>query len=148
MLVAATQLAPGPDPDVNVCRAAGLVEMAALEGAELVLLPELFAVPPEAPVALVERALQMADGWLTAGMLRLAQRAACLIAFGYPELCNDGAVRSSLGVVGPAGHQMTFQKVNLFGWDNLWGTGSDLSPGIVASPLARLGALIGRDCYN
>ena len=148
MRVAAVQLhPPSEDVDLQLAHAASMVRLAALAGAKLVLLPELSAVPVDLPSQKMAMCSQTAGGYITQKFIRLAQECNCIIAFGYPELHN-GTLKNSVGVVGPSGHMGNAQKVNLFGWDNMWATPSEVSQPIVALPSTRIGVLIGRDVMN
>lgn len=148
MRVAAVQLhPPGNDLELQLAHAASMVRLSALAGAELVLLPELSGLPVDCPPNIVECASQTCDGYLTQRFIRLAQECDCIIAFGYPELHN-GTLKNSVGVVGPMGHMGNAQKVNLFGWDNVWATGAEVHHPVIALPTMRIGVLIGRDIVN
>lgn len=148
MRAAAIQLhPPGPDPNLQFVHAASMVRLAASSGAELIVLPELSALPVDSKQDEVAAASQTFDGFLTSRFSRLAQECNCIIAFGYPELHN-GSLKNSFGVVGPSGHMSNAQKANLFGWDNTWALGSELTNPILALPTMRIGILIGRDVMN
>lgn len=148
MRAAAIQLhPPGVDLDLQLAHAASMVRIAAAGGAELVLLPELSGLPIDCPPDLVARSSQVCNGFLTQRFIRLAQECNCIIAFGYPEL-HDGCLKNSVGVVTPNGHLGNSQKVNLFGWDNLWATPSSVCAPVIALPHARIGILVGRDVMN
>jgi predicted amidohydrolase len=124
-----------------------MVRLASTAGADLVLLPELSALPVDCPPDMIAMSAQTCDGFLTQRFIRLAQESNCMIAFGYPELHN-GTLKNSFGVVGPSGHMGNVQKVNLFGWDNTWAEPASIMHPILALPTMRIGVLIGRDVMN
>lgn len=148
MRVASVQLVLSDRPEENLSLGFGLAHEAALAGAELVLLPELFCVPVEASPEEVCACAQNVDGWLTRMAIELARSAGIVLAFGYPE--NDaGVLRSSLVAVGPRGVLSNARKVNLFGWDNLWALSAEpCDPRSFSMPALRVSSLVGRDVMN
>ncbi len=114
MRVAAVQLTSTTDRDANLAAAGALVERAATQGAELVVLPELFnllgsreelragAEPLDGPTITWAAELALAHGlWLVAGSIA-ERRGSGRIANTSCLLGPDGAVRA------------TYRKVHLF----------------------------------
>jgi len=106
--VAATQMECGPDTDANVARAEGLVRQAAAQGAQIVLLQELFETPyfckdtDRAHFSLA----RPADGHPTlARMRRLARELKLVLPVSFFERAGD-AYYNSLALIDADGRDL------------------------------------------
>jgi predicted amidohydrolase len=118
--VAGIQLAGVPgDVEANVAHAIALIERAAAEGAEYVLLPELYALFPAArdgrPTDEIRAEAQPVDGPLTARLQQTADRLGVHIAAGMSERRGD-EVYNSLVLIEPGGVAGAYAKRALVAW--------------------------------
>lgn len=119
MRVAAVQLCSGADKDRNLEVAAGLIERAAHEGADLVALPEMFNVLGSG--AVLRAGAEPLDGptsqWAAA---RAAEHGITLVAGTFIERppageSGDDRNRNTCCVYGPDGARLaTYRKIHLF----------------------------------
>jgi len=116
MRAAAIQTTAGPDRDTNLDAAGLLVEEAAADGAELVVLPEYFAVAGSPAVlrAGAETLEGATVGWASALAARLAIH---LVAGSFPEAArgDDGRLSNTSCLLGPDGALLAaYRKIHLF----------------------------------
>jgi len=130
----------------NVGRTIELIEMAAAQGARLIVLPELansgyvFASREEA-FALAE---EVPHGPTSRAWMDVARRHGLHLVAGINE--RDGqALYNAAVVVGPTGHVGTFRKVHLWAAENLFFEPGNLGFPVFKTPLGRLGTFI---CYD
>ena len=116
MRVAAIQLHCSADHDDNLARAAALVGEAAGQGAELVVLPELFASLGR--TAAMRAAAEPLDGPTTARAAALARRhQISIVAGSFVERDGDQLFNTSC-LIGPTGGLLAdYRKVHLFDVD-------------------------------
>ncbi|HEV2220823.1 MAG TPA: carbon-nitrogen hydrolase family protein [Casimicrobiaceae bacterium] len=117
MRVAAVQMTSGADVGVNLRQAEGLVDAAAREGAELVLLPENFGLMGLHARDKLAAQEEDGDGIQQAFLARSAQRNRQYVIGGSVPLRSrdPGRVRQSLLVYGPDGTRVArYDKIHLF----------------------------------
>ena len=155
--VAMVQMVSGPDLQSNLLQAAGWIAKAAADGAQLILLPENFAVFNAAQ--LLERGLDelTAEGPIRRFVAEQArQHNVWIVAGSIPVVSEDGKrVRSACIVVDEQGvEQARYDKIHLFDVDVSDCQGSyresdQIEPGdavvLVDTPVGRLGLTI---CYD
>lgn len=114
MRVAAVQTTAGPDRDENLEAADRLVGSAADEGAELVVLPELFSVAGS-PDHLRGQAEDGCGPTMTWAADLAARRRIHLLAGSYPEQAGDGRVFNTSCLFDTSGSVVAaYRKVHLF----------------------------------
>lgn len=130
----------------NVEKSLRLIEEAADEGAQLVVLPELansgyvFESREEA----FELAEPIPDGPAVRAWMEVARRRGLYLSAGIAE--REGtALYNSAAIVGPEGHVGTFRKVHLWNEENLFFEPGNLGFPVFKTPIGRLGAII---CYD
>lgn len=130
----------------NLARSIELVEQAAAQGAQLVVLPELantgymFESRQEA-FALAET---VPDGPSAQAWIALAQRLGIYLVAGIAERSGDRLYNAAL-IAGPAGYLGTYRKLHLWGDENLFFEPGDLGLPVFHTELGRLGVAI---CYD
>ena len=153
--VAAIQMVSTPDPAENRRAAERRVLEAAASGAQLVLLPEYWAILGHRETDKVDHAEAPGDGPLQAFMSELSARAGVWLLGGTIPLQSReaGKVLNSLLAYAPDGTQAArYDKIHLFGFNR--GTesfdesrtilpGSEI--GLLETPFARIGLSI---CYD
>ena len=155
MRIAGVQMASGPNVEGNLNEAARLIAMAVEQGAQLVVLPENFAIMgmnERDKVALRE---PDGDGAIQAFLAATAKRHGIWLAGGSVPLVSShaGKIRSACLIYDDKGRRAArYDKIHLFGFE----MGSEsyreertIEPGsdvvTVDSPLGRLGLSI---CYD
>ena len=130
----------------NVQRSLGLIEEAAVNGAHLLVMPELcnsgyvFDSREEA-FALAE---EIPNGPTCRSWTEAAQKHGLHIVAGINE--RDGqALYNAAVVIGPSGHVGTFRKVHLWNEENLFFERGNLGFPVFRTPLGRIGTFI---CYD
>ena len=116
-LVAAIQTSSGDDIERNLDVIAGFVEAAKSEGAELVVLPECFALMPKNSEQLRRSAEVHGEGKIQDFMAQLSRRVKLWIIAGSLPLCSDDAARvfNSLLVYDDNGANVArYDKIHLF----------------------------------
>ncbi len=153
--VAALQTVSGGDLNDNLAAAAGLLAEAAAQGAQLIALPEYFALLSPDETAKVRACEAPGEGPIQRFLADAARRHGVWIVGGTLPLCANtpARVRNSVLVFNAAGEQMArYDKIHLFGFDN-GGERYDESRTIEAgdapvaldSPFGRLGLSV---CYD
>jgi predicted amidohydrolase len=115
--VALLQMQTGPDRDENLAKAEDLLTVAAGEGADLAVLPEMFAIPYTTELMLRYR--EPLDGE-TAAMLRAAAAANHISILGgtFPEAREDGRCHNTSLFVDASGEvRGIYRKTHLFDVD-------------------------------
>jgi predicted amidohydrolase len=131
--------------DAMIDRLAALLDGGALEGTDLLVLPELWT-SGYFDAAAVTGATEPADGPWQTRMADLARAHRLAMAFGYPE--RDGAQRyNSVRLVGADGaNLMSYRKVNLWGdYERALFAAGDSPSGIATVRGWRIGFSI---CYD
>jgi len=130
----------------NLARSIELVEMAAAQGAQLVVLPELantgymFESREEA-YALAE---PVPEGRSSQAWIALAQRLGIYLVAGISERAGGRLYNSAL-VTGPDGYLGTYRKLHLWGDENLYFEAGDRGLQVFDTELGRIGVAI---CYD
>jgi len=145
--IACVQMAPViGDVDANRSRSLQLIEQAAAQGAQLVVLPELtnsgyvFANRQEA-FALAE---PLPDGPTAQAWTALAQRLGIYLVAGIAEHAGDRLYNSAL-VTGPQGYIGTYRKLHLWDEENQFFEPGNLGLPVFHTELGCLGVAI---CYD
>jgi N-carbamoylputrescine amidase len=130
----------------NVRRTLELVQRAAMQGARLIVLPELcnsgyvFESREEA-FALAE---QVPNGPTCTAWTEIAHAHGLHLVAGITE--RDGpTLYNAAVVIGPSGHVGTFRKVHLWNEENLFFEPGNLGFPVFRTPLGRIGTFI---CYD
>jgi len=140
LAVAAIQMdAPVGAVEANLARAAALVEQAAAQGAQLVVLPELFGCGYE----YTDRNLTLVeplDGPTGTWICRMAQRLGIHLTGSFPaRMAGSNYIVAMLAA--PDGRQWVYRKVHVALWENAYfARGAD--PVIADTSLGRIGLLI------
>jgi len=133
--------------EANRAAAAAAVEQAAVEGAELVVLPELCDSGYVFRDAAEARSL--ATPVTGSPTLRewqaLSRRYATTIAGGFCELGEDGLIYNSAALVGPDGVLAVYRKAHLWDAEKLVFTPGEAPPPVASLPFGRVGLMI---CYD
>ena len=153
--VAAAQMVSTPHPADNCETAARLVRQAAAAGAQLVLLPEYWAVLGGNEQDKVEIAESAGDGPLQNFLANLARECGIWLLGGTLPLKShqSGKVLNSLMAYAPDGTLASrYDKIHLFGFtrgDESYDESRTIVPGsevaVLETPLARVGLSI---CYD
>lgn len=155
MKVAAIQMVSTPAPAHNMARARQLVEEAARQGAQMVLLPEYWPVLGMRETDKLDVAEQVGEGPLQEFMSQLAQDTGIWLIGGTVPLAasQPGKVLNTCLVFNPAGESVArYDKIHLFGFSK--GTESydesrtivaGSSVGSFASPMGKVGLSV---CYD
>ena len=155
--IAAVQMVSGPEVAANLATAGRLVEAAAGQGAQLVVLPEYFPIIGADDDARVRAA--ETDGDITAPVQRFladtAKRLGIWLVGGSIPLKSSlpGKMKNTSVVYSPAGERVArYDKIHLFGFqkgDEKYDEASFIEPGreivTVDTPFARIGLSI---CYD
>jgi len=145
--IACVQMAPViGEANANLARSLQLVEQAATQGAQLVVLPELtnsgymFANRQEA-FALAE---PLPDGPTAQAWIALAQQLGIYLIAGIAEHAGDRLYNSAL-VTGPQGYIGTYRKLHLWDEENQFFEPGNLGLPVFHTELGCLGVAI---CYD
>lgn len=134
------------DKAANLARMLDLIETAAREGADLVVLPELansgyvFASREEA-VSLAE---PVPGGPTTDAWIEAAARHGLTLVAGITEIENETLFNSAV-VIGPQGFIGVYRKMHLWDQENLYFERGNLGFPVFETPVGRIGVLI---CYD
>ena len=152
---AAIQMISTPSVAQNLASAERLIARAAASGAQLVLLPEYFAIIGAKDSDKLAVAEAPGSGPIQSFLARMAAQHGVWLAGGtIPLACADpGKVRNSLLLFDPQGHELArYDKMHLFGFDNgteCYREANTIEPGdsVVAidTPLGRVGLAV---CYD
>jgi predicted amidohydrolase len=130
----------------NVDKSLALIDTAARDGANVVVLPELansgyvFESREEA----FQLAEEIPTGATTAAWSAAASEHGLHIVAGIAER-DGGALYNSAVVIGPDGYIGTFRKVHLWNEENLFFEPGNLGFPVFHTPVGRIGAMI---CYD
>jgi N-carbamoylputrescine amidase len=145
--IACVQMEPTVgDTAANVAKSLTMIETAAGQGAQVIVLPELansgyvFSSRAEA-FALAE---PVPDGPTTTAWIAAAARHAVTLVAGIAERSGDRLYNSAV-VIGPSGYIGTFRKVHLWNEENLYFEPGDLGFPVFDTPFGRIGVMI---CYD
>lgn len=118
MRVAAVQFEPGPGVDENVERMVGRVEAAATDGADLVVLPEIWNVGYFVFDG-YEPGAEPLDGPTMTGLRELAEDLGVYLHTGSIVECDGDHLHNTSALVSPDGELLdAYRKVHLFGYDS------------------------------
>jgi predicted amidohydrolase len=157
LVAAAVQLNSGDDVGQNLRQADELVCRAVAGGAQLVVLPENFALMPASEKARIDQAEADGDGPMQTGAASIAQRHGCWLVAGSLPIRRAGERRpaSACCVYDSDGKRVArYDKLHLFdvrlpGLDESYRESDNTAPGhaavAVESPWGRLGLTI---CYD
>ena len=153
--IAAIQMASGPSVAANLSEAERLIEVAANQGAKLVVLPEYFAIMGMKETDKVAVREQEGKGPIQAFLSKIAkEHGIWLIGGSVPMVSNfPNKVRNSCLVYDDKGKQVArYDKIHLFGLDlgnehyheeNTIESGNDIQ--VVDTPFGKIGLSI---CYD
>lgn len=131
----------------NVERLLHMVEEATIQGARLIVLPEM-ATTGYCWTSREEIApyVETIPGPTTARFQELAARYDCYIAFGLPELDpSSGVYYNSLALVGPTGLLGSYRKIHSYISEPRWARDGDQGFPVWDTPLGRLAGAICMD---
>lgn len=153
--VAALQTVSGPDVEANLRAADALVEQAAGQGAQLIALPEYFALLSSDEQAKVRACEHPDQGQIQTFLAEAARRHRVWIVGGTLPLAAKvpGKVRNSVLVFDAQGRQAArYDKIHLFGFDNggeCYDESRTIEPGAdpvaLDTPHGRMGLSV---CYD
>jgi nitrilase len=153
--VAAIQMASGPSVAANLAEAERLIEQAVANGAQLVALPEYFAIMGLKDTDKVKVRESEGKGPIQSFLSRMAKKHGIwLVGGSVPMECSDpDKVRNSCLVFDERGKQVArYDKIHLFGLDlgnEHYKEEKTIEPGneivVVNSPFGRIGLSI---CYD
>ncbi len=115
--VAAIQMASGPNLQANLAEAARLIDIAVTQGAELVVLPENFALMAMTEQERVEAAEQPGQGVMQEFLYAQAKKYSIWLVGGTLPMRSDvaGKARATCIVVNPMGEQIArYDKIHMF----------------------------------
>ncbi|MBM3108236.1 carbon-nitrogen hydrolase family protein [Pseudomonas sp. P66] len=148
MRIALYQGAPQPlDVPGNLERLHQQAQLAAARGAELLVCPEMFLTGYNIGSEAVARLAEADDGPSAMAVVEIAQSNRIAIAYGYPELSDDGRVYNAVQLIDAHGSSLcNYRKTHLFGGLDraMFSPGPDHFP-VVELNGWRLGLLI---CYD
>ena len=130
----------------NIRRSSEMIEEAAKEGANLIVLPELcnsgyvFDTRREA----FDLSESVPEGDTCQEWMKLASKFNIHIAAGINERAEDLLYNSSV-IIGPKGHVGTFRKVHLWNEENLFFEPGNLGFPVFKTPIGRISSHI---CYD
>ncbi|RRV04788.1 carbon-nitrogen hydrolase [Pseudomonas sp. v388] len=148
MRVALYQCPPLPlDIAGNLIRLQHQAQAAVLQGAQLLVCPEMFLTGYNIGSEAVVKLAQPRDGLAAAQVAAIAQSAGIAIVYGYPERGADDQVYNAVQLIDARGHSLcNYRKTHLFGELDkaMFVAGKDDFP-VVELNGWRLGLLI---CYD
>nr|WP_293938170.1 carbon-nitrogen hydrolase family protein [Iodobacter sp.] len=121
LIAAAIQMVSGPEVKVNLATAARLIGEAAQSGAQLVVLPEYFAIMGKQDSDKLALKEPFGDGPIQSFLAQVAiEHGLWLVGGTVPLTCDDATrVNNSCLVYSPAGECVArYDKMHLFGFDN------------------------------
>ncbi|WP_297436466.1 nitrilase [Thermococcus sp.] len=150
MRVAYVQMEPVfLEPEANYSRAGELIRAAADEGAELIVLPELFDTGYNfrSREEVLEVAGQIPDGPTTQFLMELSRELGVFIVAGTAERDERGRLYNSAVVTGPigSGYIGKYRKVHLFYREKLFFEPGDLGFHVFNLGIAKVGVMI---CFD
>jgi beta-ureidopropionase len=150
MKVAYVQMEPVfLEPELNYSKAEELIREAADQGAQLVVLPELFDTGYNfrSKEEVVEVAGQIPDGPTTEFLVELARELEVFIVAGTAEKDEKGNLYNSAVVVGPVGwgYIGKYRKIHLFNREKLFFRPGNLGFHVFNIGIAKVGVMI---CFD
>ncbi|WP_316229349.1 nitrilase-related carbon-nitrogen hydrolase [Bradyrhizobium sp. SZCCHNR1070] len=137
--VSVGQFAPTPEVATNLSIIADLARKAKVDGAELVVFPELAATGLTDPAG----SAQPIPGPVTERLVALAGELDICLVCGLAERVGEESYNSAC-LVAPDGAVSVYRKTHLASGDRSWATAGD-SWTVVDTPIGRIGLLIGHD---
>ncbi|WDY57652.1 carbon-nitrogen hydrolase family protein [Pseudomonas sp. PSKL.D1] len=148
MRIALYQGTPQPlDVPGNLQRLRHRAHLAAEQGAQLLVCPEMFLSGYNIGLAHVERLAEAEDGPSAMEVVEIAQAHRIAIVYGYPERGEDGAIYNSVQLIDAHGRSLcNYRKTHLFGEldRSMFSAGADHFP-VVEFEGWKVGLLI---CYD
>lgn len=148
MRIALFQGAPGPlDVPGNLARLQHQAQLAAADGAQLLVCPEMYLTGYNIGLEAVQGLAEANDGASAMTVVDIAQAYRIAIVYGYPELADDGQIYNSVQLIDAHGRsQGNYRKTHLFGDldRSMFSEGADHFP-VVELDGWKLGLLI---CYD
>jgi len=148
MRIALYQGTPRPlDVPGNLERLQQQAQLAAADGARLLVCPEMFLTGYNIGLGAVQRLAEASDGPSAMAVVEIAQAHRIAIAYGYPERAGDGAIYNSAQLIDSHGRSLcNYRKTHLFGEldRSMFSPGTDHFP-VVELDGWKLGLLI---CYD
>ena len=145
--VAVCQLGPVlGDVPANIAMVETAVALAAADGAEIVVLPELVTTGYVFESAEEARGLaEPVDGPSLRALTRLAADLDLVVVGGFAELAADGAVYNSAALIDRSGVRAAYRKAHLWAQEQWWFTAGNQPPPVVDTDRGRIGMLV---CYD
>jgi predicted amidohydrolase len=147
VVVACCQIAPRvAQPDYNVDLCCDAIRGAAMQGAQIILLPELaqsgyvFNDVQEA-----RSVAQTTQGAAITAWAALAQELGVVIIAGFCELTHSGDLYNSAAIIDPSGLRAVYRKAHLWDREKEIFTPGSAAPTVVETAFGRIGMVI---CYD
>lgn len=145
MKVAVAQMRPGLDKAKNVETTIGVLESAAAQGVDLIVLPELCTSPYQLQDAdLAYWAEEIPTGSTIAAWTELCREHGIAVVAGVLEHA-DGQYYNSAVQIDQSGLQSCYRKVHLFGWEQRRLSPGNQQPMLTQAGGAKIGTLV---CYD
>ncbi|WP_277343792.1 nitrilase-related carbon-nitrogen hydrolase, partial [Pseudomonas viridiflava] len=118
-----------------------------LQGAQLLVCPEMFLTGYNIGAAAVQRLAQPADGAAARQIAGIARHTGVAIAYGYPERGEDGRLYNAAQLIDAHGNRLgNYRKTHLFGdADRAMFSAGEQAPALFEFNGWKLGLLI---CYD
>ncbi len=132
----------------NVAKSVALIESAARQGAELIVLPELCNTGYVFQTRAEARALaeEIPDGPTTRAWMEAAARLGVHIVAGITERAGNDLFNTA-AIIGPDGLIGRYRKMHLWADEALYFSPGDLGFPVFDTPLGRIGCHICYDCW-
>lgn len=145
MKVAVAQLRPGPHKAQNLEATVRVIESAANQGVDLIVLPELCTSPYQLQNAdLGDWAEDTSAGSAVTIWTKLCQEHNITLVAGILEQA-DGQYYNSAVQIGPSGLQHCYRKIHLFGWERHRLSAGDQQPLLAQAGDTKTASLV---CYD
>ena len=142
MKVAVAQLRPGPDKAQNVQTTVRLLESAAAQNVDLIVLPELCISPYQLrDAALSDWADEVSTSHVIKTWMNLCYEHNINLVAGLLEYA-DGQFYNSAIHIGPDGINSCYRKIHLFGWERKRLSAGHQQPHLAQAGQAQIGSLV------
>lgn len=134
-------------PEDNLSKAEALIERAALEGARIIVLPELFDAGYnfESREEVESVAQPIPDGRTTRFLIRVARKYGIFVVAGTAERDSLGRLYNSAVIIGPVGYIGKYRKIHLFAREKEFFEPGNLGFQVFQLGFARVGVMI---CFD